>query len=185
MQAWADVVPPFQFSTDLPQRDIFVATPSTTPFSHLMSSALLLDHPALLCGPTGCGKSSVARAVLHRPHAWNTTTTTTAFGQTPQHSYDIRAAEMLLGSHTSVSETRACVDRWFGRRTSGARRPCGGAQLVFFVDDMSLPLAEVSGAQPPLELLRMVLVRTRSVPVRSADVLPGGWPWPVIASQRL
>lgn len=47
-RAWADGVPLFQFTPDVPQRDIFVPTPSTAPFSHLMSSALLLHRPALV-----------------------------------------------------------------------------------------------------------------------------------------
>jgi len=77
-----------------------------------MSSALLLHRPALLCSPTGCGKSAVARAVLYGAHA----------SQTLRRSWEIRAAEVLLGSHSTAGEVRSCVDRWFGRRTAGARK---------------------------------------------------------------
>ena len=107
----------FQFSVPVQSgrptaRDIFVSTPSIAPFSHLMSSALLLHRPALLCSPTGCGKSAVARAVLYGAHA----------SQTLRRSWEIRAAEVLLGSHSTAGEVRSCVDRWFGRRTAGARK---------------------------------------------------------------
>lgn len=86
---------------------------------------------------------------MHGAHAW----------QTQRRSWEIRAAEVLLGSHSTAGEVRSCEDRWFGRRTAGARRPCGGVRLVVCVDDMNMPIAEVSGAQPPLQLLRTVLVR--------------------------
>eukprot|EP00892_Ulva_mutabilis_P004502 jgi/Ulvmu1/2423/UM134_0004.1 len=173
-QSWSDVAPRFEFSPDTLPRALYVPAPSTMPFSHLAASSLLLGRPVLVCGSAGCGKTAAMRAAMHELHVLHARDRATAdaadsgtLGATLAAAIsDIETAEILLGSHSSIADVRRCIDRCFGRRSGTVRRPRGGAQLVAFVDDMSMPAAEVSGAQPPLELLRTVLDR-------------GGWHDPV------
>lgn len=40
------------------------------------------------------------------------------------------------------------------KRTKGVYVPIGGKTLIAFLDDFNMPMKEIYGSQPPLELIR-------------------------------
>lgn len=69
--------------------------------------------------------------------------------------------EVDLNSQTNVETMQRHVGGWFGqRKVAGVRRPVGEGSLVAFVDDINMPVPESSGAQPALEVLRQIQVRS-------------------------
>ena len=97
--------------------------------------------PALFCGASATGKSAIIGRCLASldaaTHVWT---------------------RVLMTPRTSAATTRALIEAKLGRTGKASLAPPRGVRCAVFVDDLSACAAEEFGAQPPLELLRQVLV---------------------------
>lgn len=106
-------------------------------YTYLLNQLVLHKRCALFVGPTGTGKSVYIKKHLQNGLPDNFTSTV-----------------MTFSAQTSANMTQDIVDGRLDKRKRGVFGPPVGKQLVVFVDDLNMPLVEVYGAQPPIELLR-------------------------------
>lgn len=95
-------------------------------------------NPLLLMGPTGTGKSFYMTDIL--------------MNQLDKEKYE--PAFITFTVQISANQTQELVISKLNKRKRGHYGPPKGKTAVLFIDDVNMPLKEVYGAQPPLELLR-------------------------------
>jgi dynein heavy chain len=95
---------------------------------------------ALYCGVTGTGKTAIIRKFI-----------------TKLPSQYFSTIFVMLSARTHCNETQDIIDSKLQKRTKGVFGPELGKKCTIFVDDLNMPEPEVFGAQPPLEILRLVL----------------------------
>jgi len=102
-----------------------------------MEQFIKKDIPIMFVGPTGTGKSFIVLKYLM---------------SMSREKY----IENILNfsARTSAPVTQESVMSKLDRRRKGVYGPTMGKKCILFVDDLSLPLVEIYGAQPPIELLR-------------------------------
>ncbi|EDV95542.1 GH15722 [Drosophila grimshawi] len=117
---------------------VIVSTVDTARYIHLLKMHVQHKKRMLLVGPTGTGKSVYIQNYLMNklnPDLYETGFITFTVMITANQTQEQLIAKLL-------------------KLKRGIYGPPKGMQSVLFVDDMNMPVKEVYGAQPPLELLR-------------------------------
>eukprot|EP01062_Namystynia_karyoxenos_P000025 TRINITY_DN10007_c0_g3_i1.p1 TRINITY_DN10007_c0_g3~~TRINITY_DN10007_c0_g3_i1.p1 ORF type:complete len:4448 (+),score=1759.39 TRINITY_DN10007_c0_g3_i1:82-13425(+) len=139
MVRWDDRVPAWEYDPSQSFFDIIVPTVDTARFSYLIQMHLSSRRALLLSGRSGVGKSALLGATLRRG----------------THSGFV--IDMQFSAKTTASRTQEALEAKLKTRKGDQLCAPGGKSITVFVDDVNMPAPEVSGAIPPLELLRQVM----------------------------
>eukprot|EP00002_Diphylleia_rotans_P035998 TRINITY_DN7896_c0_g1_i2.p1 TRINITY_DN7896_c0_g1~~TRINITY_DN7896_c0_g1_i2.p1 ORF type:complete len:4263 (-),score=670.67 TRINITY_DN7896_c0_g1_i2:89-12877(-) len=120
--------------------EYFVPNVDTMRVAFITQSLSRQWKPVLVFGDVGIGKSALVRHMLQ-----NMSTAK----YLPVH--------INLCGNTLVTHLQQSIENRLERRRKGQLGPPVGRKMIFFVDDLNMPIPERSGAQPPLELLRQYL----------------------------
>lgn len=126
---------------DMPVNQIIITTNETIRIAALLDLLVKHNKQLLLVGPTGTGKTVYAVDFLLRKNDTNT----------------FKAQLLNFSAQTSANQTQDIIMSKLDKRRKGVFGPPVQKRCVIFVDDVSMPLKETYGAQPAIELLRMML----------------------------
>ncbi|XP_026815944.1 dynein heavy chain 7, axonemal-like [Rhopalosiphum maidis] len=139
---WTDYIedePPIP--QDIPFNEIIVPTVDTIRNHALMSMLLENNKPILMVGKTGTGKSAYTMNYIF-----------TKIDKEFNSSSCIN-----FSAQTSSNITQDIIMSKLLKRRRGVFGPPIGTKCIIFIDDLSMPLKEYYGAQPPIELLRQCM----------------------------
>ncbi|KAM4714769.1 dynein axonemal heavy chain 2 [Anableps anableps] len=129
----------WRYDPSAPFYKIMVPTVDTVRYNLLVQALVLKQHPVLLTGPVGTGKTSVAQNILQGLNKkWT-------------------ALTINMSAQITSNNIQAIIESRTEKRTKGMFYPTGGKQMLCFLDDLNMPAHDLFGSQPPLELLRFWL----------------------------
>jgi dynein heavy chain len=133
--------PPFVYNKDLKFSEILVPTKDTFRYSYLMGQFVQVQRGVLFIGDTGTGKSVIMADALNAQ----------------QEKLSLIPFTINFSAQTSSSRTQEMLELKFDKRRKGVIGAPINKKLVCFVDDVNMPAREEYGAQPPIELLRLLV----------------------------
>jgi dynein heavy chain len=135
----ASIVPSFSFDINEPFFNILVPTAETTGQRMLLENLMQAGYSALFSGETGVGKSVGIQMFLN----------------TCGERYATATAN--FSAQTSTSNVVDLLENRLERKRKNLLGAPPGKTMLYFVDDINMPMLEFYGAQPPIELLRQVI----------------------------
>ncbi|XP_055681851.1 dynein axonemal heavy chain 7 [Lutzomyia longipalpis] len=158
---WSDEIalaPPIP--RDMPVNQIIISTAETIRIWALLDLLANNSKQILLVGHTATGKSVYTVEFLTKK------LNVGLF----KHQY------LCFSDLTTATQTQEIIMSKLDKRRKGVFGPPLGKNCIIFIDDLSMPIKESSGAQPPIELLRMWMDhrmwydQAENVPIKLIDI---------------
>ena len=143
---WADIVPSFEYSDNVPYFSLVVPTVDTCRFSYVMKSLITVDKPCFISGVTGTGKTVAVQSLLNslQPMPYDG-----GMGIVP--------LCLTFSAQTQSLVVQQSIESKLEKKRKNLLGAPSGKKMVIFVDDVNMPTVETYGAQPPVELIRQFL----------------------------
>ena len=120
-----------------------IPTADTIRVSFLLNILIEEQAPCLIVGPTGVGKSIQVKSALKDYEDNN--------------GKEFQSFALQLTAQSECSMISKTIEKKMSKRSKGVFEGPDQKSVIFFVDDVNMPLPETSGAQPVIEILRQFM----------------------------
>ena len=146
-RAWKLIVPSFEFDPSVQFFSLFVPTIDTVRYSFLMQVAYDAMNPIFFTGITGTGKSAISISLLN------------SLSQTIEGSdkKTVLPVPINFSGQTVPKLVQSTIENKLEKKRKDLVGAPVGKNVVLFIDDVNMPIKEIYGTQPPIELLRHLI----------------------------
>jgi len=141
---WTSRVPEFQYSSEVPFFSMVVPTADTVRVKSVLGALASGGYHVLLSGNSGVGKTVIIQDFLH------------SLAANPATEHFVSASAIFSAQTTSRNLQDFMEDK-LEKRRKNLLGPISGKKMIFYIDDLNMPMLEQYGAQPPIELLRQAI----------------------------
>ena len=140
-KSWNDITQDFVYDKDIPYFNLLVPTIDTVRYSFIMEWLLIFNKKIFVTGGTGTGKSVIVKTLLRNI----------------QEPRMIDTIFLMFSAATDSLITQMTIEGKLERYKKTLIGAKAGHKMVIFIDDINMPAVEKYGAQPPIELLRLMI----------------------------
>ena len=145
---WDNLVSKFEFSKEQSFFDMMVPTADTFKTRYCIERLLAIEKGTFLTGATGVGKSVTILNMFQ------------ALATVKEDSNDKPLVSVVVNfsAQTQSNRVQQSIEDKLEKSRTAFRAP-PGKRACIFIDDVNMPAVEEYGAQPPIELLRLLIDR--------------------------
>jgi dynein heavy chain len=130
----------FKYDPEQSFSSVLVPTVDTTRLKYLLGQSIAVGYNSLVVGNTGVGKTVGVQQFL-----------------TQLDPDRFVYAMANFSAKTSAQNVREFLEDKLDKRRKNLLGPPSGKKMVFYVDDLNMPMLEEYGAQPPIEIMRQTV----------------------------
>mmetsp|Transcript_10755 Transcript_10755/g.40251 ORF Transcript_10755/g.40251 Transcript_10755/m.40251 type:complete len:4525 (-) Transcript_10755:51-13625(-) len=136
-ERWTNRVDKFEFDPELSLANMMVPTEETTSVKFFMDILIPMGYPILLVGNAGCGKTKLVEQQLVSLN---------------KDEYENKTIN--FNYYTGAENLQMVMESNLEKKGGKRYGPPGSKKMVFFIDDLNMPLIDAYGTQTPIALLR-------------------------------
>ena len=140
-KSWNDITQEFVYEKETPYFNLLVPTIDTVRYSYIMEWLLVYNKRIFITGGTGTGKSVIVKTLLRGI----------------QEPKMIDTIFLMFSAATDSMITQMTIESKLERYKKTLIGAKAGRKMAIFIDDINMPAVEKYGAQPPIELLRIII----------------------------
>lgn len=136
---WTKLVLPYELDPDIPLQQTLVNTAETTRLRYFMDTLIESNHPVMLVGNAGSGKSVIVADKM---------------GALPE-GYAV--TNVPFNFYTSSEMLQNILEKPLERKAGRVYGPPGNKTMLYFIDDMNMPEVDTYGTVQPHTLIRQFM----------------------------
>ncbi|XP_077869744.1 dynein beta chain, ciliary-like [Saccoglossus kowalevskii] len=134
--SWAELVPNFELDPEMPLQAVLVHTSETIRLKYFMDLLMEMGRPCMLVGNAGLGKSVLVGDKLGNL------------------SDDYMVANVPFNYYTTSAMLQGVLEKPLEKKAGRNYGPPGTKKLIYFIDDMNMPMVDTYGTVQPHTLIR-------------------------------
>jgi dynein heavy chain len=138
---WRSIVEEIEFdSRETEMSSVNVPIAETTSVAYFMRQLMDRRRPVMLVGNAGCGKTALAMGLLQKLIKENKDT--------------LMSVNISLNYYTDSMTLQRSLEDPLEKKAGRSFGPPGNKKLVYFVDDLNMPMLDAYNTQTPISLMR-------------------------------
>nr|XP_027209167.1 dynein beta chain, ciliary-like [Penaeus vannamei] len=133
---WSEKIPKFELDPDTPLQSMMVHTSETVRLKFFIDLLMHKRHPVMLVGTSGCGKSALLNEKLN---------------SLPE---EYAVCNVPFNFYTTSELLQRVLERPLEKKAGKNYAPPGNKKLVYFIDDINMPMVDQYGTVQPHTLIR-------------------------------
>lgn len=136
---WTQLVPSYELDPDIPLQSTLVNTAETTKLRYFMDILIERDHPVMLVGGSGSGKSVIVSDKLNAL------------------SLNYVVTNVPFNFYTTSNVLQQILEKPLEKKAGRVFGPPGIKRMIYFIDDLNMPEVDTYGTVQPHTLVRQFM----------------------------